>query len=121
MNSGFAHTASGWSLHGSGQPGSPISRFAVPALVDRTVKRSRSTPDVASAQPSATSPGSTVAPNWKLTTEIWAIRSGSPLDGATQVHDAEHCPVTQALAAVPSHCSAPSRTLLPQRDGGDTV
>src|SRR5438046_2245748 len=88
---------------------------------ESTVKRSRSTPESASAQPSATSPDSTEVWNSKVTFEITGVMSGSPPGGAAHVHDAVHGPEEQALTSLPSHCSAPSRTLLPQMLGGKTL
>jgi hypothetical protein len=90
-------------------------------LREVTERRIRSTLDVLSAQPSATSPEEAVVLNTTLTLEISGSRSGSPEGGGTHVHWAVHWPLAQPLACVPSHCSSPSRTLLPQTLGGVTV
>src|SRR6267142_6992291 len=121
MNSGFAHTASGYDEHGLGHPGLPRETSAVPMLREVTLKRSRSTPVVASAHPSATSPDDTLVFRTTLTSEMSAVRSGSPPAGGTQVHCAVHLRVTQLALSAPSHCSRPSRMPLPHTVAGDTV
>jgi hypothetical protein len=64
--------------------------LALPTFRELTEKRIRSTFDVLSAQPSATSPEAAVVLNTTLTLEISGIRSGSPEGGGTQVHWAVH-------------------------------
>src|SRR5512140_800610 len=87
----------------AGQLGSPRKRSAVPMLPVVVVKRRISTPLVASAQPSVTSPGSTVVFHWMKTSLMAALRSASPPAGGTHVHCAVHCWVLQFAASLPSH------------------
>src|SRR5215468_10322504 len=120
MNSGLVQEARGWVAQ-FGHPGLPKLKSAVPTFLDLTPKRRRSTPEVLSAQPSATSPDATVVWRWRLQSVISGRMSGSPWVGATQVHWAVHRPVAQLALSAPSHASAPSRTPFPQTVGGCTV
>src|SRR6266850_803685 len=121
MNWGFPHASSGWLLQGAGQNGSPSTKSAVPTFIELTEKRSRSTPVGASAQPSATSPAATVAPNSTLMSDTAAVMSGSPPDSGTHVHCAVHWPLAHPAASAPSHGSEPSRIPFPQMLGAVTL
>src|SRR6266404_5666855 len=105
----------------SGHSGSPRTRSAVPMLVVVAENRSRFNPEVADAQPSATSPAATVAFRWTVMFETAGTRSGSPPAGGWQVQSVLQIPEAQPVASLPSQASTPSRMLFPHTVGGETV
>src|SRR6266404_5428000 len=76
MKSWLLHTSRGWAEQGLGHPGSPRNRSPDPMLLEVAEKRSRSTLEVRSAHPSATSPEATDCPKATLTSLMLGLKSG---------------------------------------------